>query len=55
MQNIRTVRILDIKGTQVAYANPNSTNYSINLDFLPKGMHFIEIVNNKQEIIKEKI
>lgn len=55
MDNIRNVRILDVRGAQVASASPNSTNYSVNLDFLPKGMYFIEVVNNKDEIVKEKI
>jgi hypothetical protein len=53
--DIRNVRILDIKGAQVATANPNSTNYFVNLDFLPSGMYFIEVINNKDEITREKI
>lgn len=54
-EDIRNIRIIDVKGALVASANPHSTNYSVNLDFLPKGMYFIEVINNNDEITKEKI
>lgn len=55
MKNIKHVRITDIRGSQIAFANPNSTNYSVNLDFVPNGIYFIEIINDKDELVKEKI